>query len=52
MDKRLMRLVLDGSTKRAESELVAQPEVRAAVHNTIGKAYLAIGEFAAAQTQL
>ncbi|MEK6642632.1 MAG: serine/threonine-protein kinase [Planctomycetota bacterium] len=52
MDKRLMRLVLDGSAKRAELELGTQPEVRAAVQHTIGKAYLAIGEFAAAQAQL
>ncbi len=52
MDKRLMRLVLDDSAKRVESELGAQPEVQSAVRQTIGKAYQAIGLFSEAQSQL
>jgi len=52
MDKRLMRLLLDGSAERAKAELAGQPEVQAAVRRTIGKAYFAIGELNTAQMQL
>ena len=52
MDKRLMRLVLEGSAKRVDLQLGDQPEIQAAVRYTLGKTYRAIGDFAAAQTQL
>lgn len=52
MDKRLMRLLLDGAARRVESELQEQPEVEAAVRHTIGMAYQAIGEVSDARFQL
>lgn len=52
MDKRLMRLVLDGAARRVKSELQEQPEVEAAVRHTIGMAYQAIGEVSDARFQL
>lgn len=52
MDKRLMRLILDGAVRRVETELVGQPEVEAAMRHAIGKAYEAIGEMPPARIQL
>lgn len=52
MDKRLMRLVLDGAARRVDLELTGQPEVQAAVRHSIGIAYQAIGEMNDAKAQL
>lgn len=52
MDKRLIRLVLDGAANRVETELSEQPEVQAAVRHTIGMSYQAIGEMSEAKSQL
>ncbi len=52
MDKTLVRLILDNAAKRIETELSDQPEVEAEIRGTIGIAYLAIGEYDAAQEQL
>ncbi len=52
MDKKLMRVVLDNAAKRVDTELTDQPEVEAAVRDTIGRAYMAIGELSSAQTHL
>jgi tetratricopeptide (TPR) repeat protein len=52
MDKKLMRLILEGAATRVDSELAHQPEVAGAIRHTIGKAYFAIGDLTAAQPQL
>ena len=52
LDKRLMRLVLDNAAARVESELAGQPEVEAAIRQTIGAAYVAIGDWSAAESHL
>ncbi len=52
LDKKLMRLVLEGAAARIHSELSQQPDAAAAIRHTIGKAYAAIGDLTAAQPQL
>lgn len=52
MDKRLVRLILDESARRVESELNAQPDVQAAIHQTIGQSYQAIGALTEARIHL
>lgn len=52
MDKRLVRMILDESARRVESELNAQPDVQAAIHQTIGQSYQAIGALSEARSHL
>lgn len=52
MDKRLVRLILDESARRVESELDAQPDVQAAIYQTIGQSYQAIGALTEARIHL
>ncbi len=50
MDKRLMKLVLDGAAAQASTEFAGNPEAEAAIRRTLGKAYQAIGEYPESQT--
>jgi serine/threonine protein kinase len=52
LDKKLMRLVLEGAVARIASELSQQPEAAGAIRHTIGKTYFAIGDLTTAQPQL
>ncbi len=51
-DTVLLRRILDGTATRIETELAGQPEVEAAVRNTIGATYQALGEYTPAQRHL
>lgn len=51
-DTTLLRRVLDNAGMRAETELAGQPRILADIEFTIGKAYLAIGEFDDARSHL
>mgnify|MGYP001312290202 CR=1 FL=1 len=52
LDTRLVRLMLDRAAARLEQETIINPEVEGAVRGTVGRAYLAIGDLAAAEAHL
>ncbi|MHC4109263.1 MAG: serine/threonine protein kinase, partial [Planctomycetota bacterium] len=51
-DTALLKQILDEASGRVEVELADQPEVEAAIRNTIGRTYGALGEYAAAEPHL
>ncbi len=51
-DTVLLRKILDDTAERIETELAGQPEVEAAIRETIGATYQALGQFVLAQPHL
>jgi serine/threonine protein kinase/Tfp pilus assembly protein PilF len=47
-----VREVLDDASGRVTTSLAAEPEIQAAVQGTIGNTYMALGQYAAAESQL
>ncbi len=52
LDKTLVRKILDDASKRIDRELAEDPQVQAAIRDTIGGTYLALGEYDLAEPQL
>ncbi len=52
LDKTLVRKILDDASVRIEQELSEDPQVQAAIRDTIGGTYLALGEYELAEPQL
>jgi serine/threonine protein kinase/Tfp pilus assembly protein PilF len=52
LDKTLVRRILDDASRRVEDELAEDPQVEAAIRDTIGGTYVALGELDDAQPQL
>jgi len=51
-DPRLLQQILQGAVQRVEQELAGEPAVEAPVRATLGRTYLALGDYAAAETNL
>ena len=52
LDKTLVRRILDDASRRVDDELAEDPQVEAAIRDTIGGTYVALGELDDAQPQL
>ncbi|MHC4948954.1 MAG: serine/threonine protein kinase, partial [Planctomycetota bacterium] len=52
LDKTLMRMVLDEAAARIGTDLADEPEVEASIRQTIGRSYVAIGEYDRAEPHL
>jgi eukaryotic-like serine/threonine-protein kinase len=52
LDKTLVRKILDDASARIDRELAEDPQVQAALRDTIGGTFLALGEYELAEPQL
>jgi eukaryotic-like serine/threonine-protein kinase len=51
-DTQMLKEILDETAQRIGTDLKNQPEVEADVRNTLGEVYLALGEYAAAESMI